>query len=147
MTSLIIPTETDTPETPLVYAKPGDAAVDLRAATNTVIPAGNGRALIPTGIRMAIPDGHLGMVLSRSGLALKRGVHVLNAPGIVDSGYRGDIGVILCNTDPTEPFHVSEGDRIAQFMVLPCPAMTFVTAGVSLGVSERGVGGFGHTGL
>lgn len=127
------------------YAKPGDAAMDLRALKPSVIYADGGRKLIPTGLTIEIPDGHFGMVLCRSGLAIKHGISVLNAPGIVDAGYRGDVGVILCNTDRGTDFHIEAGDRIAQIMVLPYPTMAFVAAD-SLSETDRGVGGFGHTG-
>ena len=127
------------------YARPGDAAVDLVARTDVVLASGGGRALIPTGIAIALPDGYVGLVLSRSGLATRHGVCCLNAPGLVDSGYRGEIQVVLLNTDATESYVVHRGDRIAQLMVIPADQVQF--RGVDqLNVTERGENGFGHTG-
>ena len=134
------------PDVPLpVYAHPGDAGADLHAGHDAVVPAGGGRALIGTGIAIALPEGYAGFVQPRSGLALKAGVTVLNTPGLVDAGYRDELRVILVNTDPTEDHHVHRGDRIAQLVVQRVERCTF-TATDDLGASARGTGGFGSTG-
>ncbi len=126
------------------YARGGDAGLDLVArAPVTVVPAG-GRALVPTGIAVAIPDGYAGFVLPRSGNALRHGLTVANAPGLIDAGYRDEVKVILLNTDPTEAFEVRRGDRIAQLVVQAVEHVT-LQAVDSLEASERG-GGFGHSG-
>lgn len=125
-------------------AKPGDAGLDLVAQEDyRVIPPGES-ALIQTGISVQIPTGMVGLVCSRSGMALKHGVFVLNAPGVVDSGYRGEVGVILHNTKDTH-FHINRGDRIAQLVLVPfiAPMYELVT---DLDDTERGTGGFGSTG-
>ena len=127
------------------YARPGDAGVDLRAASSVTIKAGGHRALVPTGLSIALPPGYAGFVQPRSGLALHHGVTVLNTPGLIDSGYRGEVKVLLVNTDPSADFEVVRGDRIAQLVVLAVEHARFVTAEV-LPDSERGAGGFGHTG-
>src|SRR3546814_2471298 len=102
------------PDLPLpAYAKPGDAGLDLLAREAAVLEPG-GRALVPTGIAIAIPEGHAGFVQPRSGLALRHGVTVLNSPGLIASGYRDELKVVLVNLDPRERFEISRGDRIAQ---------------------------------
>ena len=128
-----------------VYARPGDAGIDLMARTDTVLAAGGGRALVPTGVAVAIPDGCAGFVLPRSGLALKHGVTCLNTPGLIDSGYRGELKVVLVNTDPREPFAVERGERIAQLVVLAVEQVRLVEVD-SLDPSTRGDQGFGSTG-
>ena len=134
------------PDLPLpAYAHPGDAGADLVARTGAVIPAGGGRALIPTGIRLAIPDGYAGFVQPRSGLALRHGITLANSPGLIDAGYRDEIKVIVINTDPNLDFEVRRGDRIAQLVVQPVEEASFVPV-ADLPVSARGTGGFGHTG-
>lgn len=122
------------------------AGVDLCAAVQTevIIPPG-ARTLVGTGLCMAIPEGYEGQVRPRSGLALKHGVTVLNAPGTIDSDYRGEVGVILINLGE-EPFEVKRGDRIAQLVIAPVTAAIFSEAD-ELPVTGRGEGGFGHTGL
>ena len=127
------------------YARPGDAGADLVAREAVVLAARGGRALVPTGVAIAIPEGYAGFVLPRSGLALRHGVTVLNAPGLVDAGYRDELKVLLVNTDPTEPYEVSRGDRIAQLVIQAVEAVSFVVV-EALSGSERGTGGFGHTG-
>jgi dUTP pyrophosphatase len=127
-------------------ARPGDAGFDLRSRVDLVLAPAGGRALVPTGIALELPEGTAGLVLPRSGLALRNGVSCLNAPGLIDAGYRGEIGVILVNTDPEEAFSVSRGDRVAQLVVVELPAVSFVATS-ALAESERGDGGFGHTGL
>ena len=106
-----------------------------------------GRALVPTGVKVAIPDGWAGFVLPRSGLALRHGVTCLNTPGLIDSGYRGELAVILVNTDPEEPYEVKRGDRIAQLVVQAVEKVDFSeVAEGDLAPASRGAGGFGHTG-
>lgn len=100
---------------------------------------------MPTGVAVAIPPGYAGLVLPRSGLALRHGVTCLNTPGLIDSGYRGELTVLLVNTDPDEDYQVRRGDRIAQLVVQPATEVVFMESG-ELSVSERGDGGFGHTG-
>jgi dUTP pyrophosphatase len=126
------------------YARPGDAGLDLRAAAPCRLYAGC-RAVVRTGVRVAIPEGHAGYVLPRSGLALNHGVTVLNAPGLIDAGYRGEIGVLLVNTNSDGSFQVTAGDRIAQLVVAPV-ATVEVRAVDELPDTGRGVGGFGSTG-
>ena len=127
------------------YARPGDAGADLRAREGAVLAPGGGRALIPTGIAIALPPGTAGFVQPRSGLALKHGVTCLNSPGLIDCGYRDELKVILVNLDPTEPFVVERGDRIAQLVVQRVEEASF-TEVEDLGASHRGTGGFGSTG-
>lgn len=125
-------------------ANPGDAAVDLHAAEDAHIGPGE-RWKVGTGIAVEIPPGHAGLVLPRSGLANRHGIALVNSPGLIDSGYRGEIGVLLLNTDPAEIFRVSEGDRIAQLMVTPYVEFEPVEAD-DLSPSERGSDGFGSSG-
>ncbi len=127
------------------YARPGDGAMDLVSRTDAILVPGGGRQLLGTGLAVALPEGWVGLVLSRSGLAARHGVCVLNAPGLVDSGYRGEIMVPLVNLDPTETFVVSRGDRIAQFLAIPIETIAWLQV-TELGDSARGSGGFGHTG-
>ncbi len=109
-------------------------------------PAG-GRALVPTGVALAIPPGYAGFVQPRSGLALRHGVTCLNTPGLIDAGYRDEIRVLLVNTDPTDPYEIHRGDRIAQLVIQRVETATFAeTAEDALADSSRGLGGFGHTG-
>ena len=126
------------------YATPGDAGIDLLARADTTIPAAGGRALVPTGIAIALPAGHGGFLLPRSGLALKHGVTLLNSPGLIDAGYRDEIKVLLINHDPEQDYRVLRGDRIAQLVVLPVDPVRWLEVG-SLDGENRG-GGFGHTG-
>jgi dUTP pyrophosphatase len=129
------------------YARPGDGGVDLMARAPVTIACRGGRALVPTGVAVAIPPGHAGFVLPRSGLALRHGVTCLNTPGLIDSGYRGELQVILVNHDPEQDYEVTRGDRIAQLVILAVAEADFaVTSQEGLGDAVRGVGGFGHTG-
>jgi dUTP diphosphatase len=129
------------------YARAGDAGVDLIARSSAVLAARGGRALVPTGVVVAIPPGHAGMVLPRSGLALRHGVTCLNTPGLIDSGYRGELQVVLVNHDPEQEYTVARGDRIAQLVVVRVEEVAFdVVPFDGLGEAERGTGGFGHTG-
>jgi dUTP pyrophosphatase len=140
-----------TPEVPVVgetvpnYAHPGDAGADLTAAEAVTLKAGGGRARIRTGMRIAIPDGYAGFVLPRSGLAANHGVTCLNTPGLVDSGYRGELMVVLINTDPTTDHDVNVGDRIAQLVIQRVEQATFTQVD-ELDDHVRGDGGFGSTG-
>lgn len=126
------------------YAHPGDAGMDLRSVEHLTIPAGE-RRLVHTGLAMVLPDGYEAQVRPRSGLALKHGITVLNSPGTIDAGYRGEIGVILLNTG-TEDFNIGEGDKIAQLVIAPVTIATICEV-ESLEESERGTGGFGSTGV
>lgn len=109
-----------------------------------MLAPGGGRALVATGIAIAIPVGYAGFVLPRSGLALKHGISVVNAPGLIDAHYRGELKVVLVNTDPVRPYHVSRGDRIAQLVIQRVEEVSWVQVD-SLDANDRG-GGFGHSG-
>jgi len=128
-----------------VYAKPGDAGADLVAAESVVLDAGGGRALISTGVAIAVPEGFAGFVQPRSGLALKHGITCLNTPGLIDSGYRGELKVLLINTDPSEAFEVNKGERIAQLVIQRVEECDFQEV-EELPDSERGETGFGSSG-
>ena len=133
------------PDMPLpAYAHPGDAGLDLHARGDATVAAGGGRALVPTGIAVAIPPGHAGFVLPRSGLALRHGISVVNAPGLIDAAYRGEVKVVLLNTDPTGDYTVRRGDRIAQLVVQRVDEVTWQVVDTLDGL-DRG-GGFGHSG-
>lgn len=133
------------PDLPLpAYAHPGDAGADLYAATDVEIEPGH-RAVVPTGIAIELPDGYVGLVHPRSGLAARLGVTVLNAPGTVDAGYRGEIMVILINHDLTATAKIARGDRIAQLVVQRVERAHFRPTG-DLSDSARGAGGHGSTG-
>ena len=134
------------PDLPLPsYAKPGDAGLDVMAREDAVVRAAGGRALIPTGIAFALPDGYAAFVQPRSGLALKHGITLLNTPGLIDSGYRGEIIVLLINTDPRDDFEIERGERIAQLVVQAVEQVVFEEVD-ELDESSRGPGGWGHTG-
>jgi dUTP pyrophosphatase len=134
------------PELPLpAYAHEGDAGIDLFAREDALLPAAGGRYGMPTGIALALPVGYGGFVLPRSGLSLKHGVTVVNAPGLIDSGYRGEVRVLLLNTDRAEPFEIAAGDRIAQLVIVEIGEEDPLEAD-SLEESLRGDGGFGSTG-
>ena len=133
------------PSVPLPsYAHPGDAGADLVTTVDVHLEPGE-RVLVPTGIAMALPDGYVGLVHPRSGLAARFGVSIVNAPGTVDAGYRGEITVLLVNLDPTEPVRLSRGDRIAQLVVQRVEKARFVEVDRLPG-SARGDGGYGSTG-
>ena len=127
-----------------VRAHEGDAGLDLRASEPATIGAGE-RAAIGTGIAVEIPPGHAGLVLPRSGLALRHGISLVNSPGLVDAGYRGELRVLLLNTDRERAFDIEPGDRIAQLLVVPFVSLNPVEA-AELSDSERGAGGFGSSG-
>jgi dUTP pyrophosphatase len=127
------------------YARNGDAGADLVARIDVTLAPNGGRAAVPTGVALAIPDGYAGFVQPRSGLALRHGVTCLNTPGLIDSGYRDELAVLLVNTDPEAAYEVHRGDRIAQLVIQRVETAIFVEVEV-LGESERGLGGFGSTG-
>ena len=126
-----------------IYAKPGDAGADLRASHDAVVPAGD-RVLVKTGCSLALPGGYVGLVHPRSGLALNHGITVLNSPGTIDAGYRGEIMVTLFNSSK-EDFHISLGDRIAQLLIQQVAKADFVRV-EKLPQSDRGESGYGSSG-
>jgi dUTP pyrophosphatase len=126
------------------YAHPGDAGADLSARVDVVLEPGE-RALVPTGVALALPDGWVGLVHPRSGLAARSGVTVLNAPGTIDAGYRGEVAVVLVNTDRTRAVSIARGDRIAQLVVQRVATAQFDVV-TELPPAVRGDGGFGSTG-
>ena len=133
------------PDLPLpATARNGDAGVDLYARENALIPAKGGRILMPTGLAIAIPLGFAGFVVPRSGLALKHGVTLVNTPGIIDSGYRGELKVVMINTDPAVDYSVTRGDRIAQILIQRIETIDWNVVD-NLDGEDRG-GGFGHSG-
>ena len=125
------------------YAREGDAGLDLATAADVTLAPGE-RQLVPTGLRIAVPEGHAGLILPRSGLALRDGVTVLNAPGLVDAGYRGEVGVLLINHG-AKPVSIRRGDRIAQLVIQPVARAAPVEV-TELGSTARAAGGFGSTG-
>ncbi len=127
------------------YAHPGDAGADLTAAETVLLPPGS-RATVSTGVTIALPDGYVAFVVPRSGLAAKHGITIVNSPGTVDAGYRGEIRVTMLNTDAEHPFTIEVGDRIAQLIIMPVSRAIFVPV-QRLPGSHRGEGGFGSTGL
>jgi len=134
------------PDLPLPgYARGGDAGADLVARVDVTLAPRGGRALVPTGIALAVPEGHAGFVQPRSGLALRHGVTCLNTPGLIDSGYRDELAVLLVNTDPDVAYKVHRGDRIAQLVIQRVETAAFVEVD-RLPDSDRGLGGFGSTG-
>jgi dUTP pyrophosphatase len=126
------------------HAYGGDAGLDLHALDAHLIGPGE-RKRVPTGIAVEIPGGHAGLVLPRSGLAARHGIALVNAPGLIDAGYRGEVQVLLLNTDRAEPFEIAAGDRIAQLVVVAVEALNVVEVD-DLAISERGVAGFGSSG-
>jgi len=127
------------------YARPGDAGADLVAREPALLRRGGGRAAVPTGIALALPAGYAGFVQPRSGLALRHGVTCLNTPGLIDSGFRDELRVLLVNTDPDHDYPIERGDRIAQLVVQRVEHVTFAPV-EALDATDRGTGGFGHTG-
>jgi len=127
------------------YARVGDAGADLVASEDAYLAAGGGRALVSTGLAVAIPVGYAGFVQPRSGLALRHGVTCLNTPGLIDSGYRGELKVLLVNTDSDTAFEVTKGERIAQLVIQAVAAVSFKEV-EELSETDRGEGGFGSTG-
>ena len=133
------------PDLPLpVPAHLGDAGLDLYAREDAIIPARGGRLLMPTGVAVAIPHGYMGLAVPRSGLALKHGITLVNTPGIIDSGYRGELKVVMINTDPELVYEVKRGDRVAQLIISRYDNVTW-TEVTELSGFDRG-GGFGHSG-
>jgi len=126
------------------YAHPGDAGADLTAAEDVTLEPG-ARATVGTGVAIALPDGYAAFVMPRSGLAAKHGITIVNAPGTVDAGYRGEIRVTLLNTDTSVAYSVAVGDRIAQLVIMPVARARFVDVDTLPG-SHRGESGFGSTG-
>ena len=127
------------------YSHHGDAGADLSSAEALTLAPGQ-RATVGTGVSIALPDGYVAFVVPRSGLAAKHGITIVNSPGTVDAGYRGELKVTLLNTDLSEPFEIAVGDRIAQVIVMPVTQARFIPV-EKLPVSERGESGFGSTGL
>jgi dUTP pyrophosphatase len=125
-------------------AYPGDAGLDLVACEEAVLPPGE-RAVVPTGIAVAVPEGYAGFVQPRSGLARRHGISIVNTPGLIDSGYRGELQVTLLNTDSEETFVVEPGMRVAQLVIVPVPDVELVEVDELPG-SARGVAGFGSSG-
>lgn len=125
-------------------AHPDDAGLDLYARVDVTLAANGGRVLVPTGVAVAVPRGHMGMVVPRSGLALKHGVSLVNTPGIIDSAYRGELQVIMINHDPSVDYQVHRGDRIAQLIIQAIATVEWSVVEV-LDDNDRG-GGFGHSG-
>lgn len=133
------------PDLPLPrYAKAGDAGLDLYARADAHLSPRGGRALVPTGLAVAIPAGFGGFVVPRSGLALRHGISIVNAPGLIDAGYRDELQVILVNTDPELPYDVHRGDRIAQLVIQRVEQITWQEVAAFDGAGRGG--GFGHTG-
>jgi dUTP pyrophosphatase len=126
------------------YAQPGDAGADLRSAIDITLAPGE-RAMVPTGIAIALPEGHAAFVHPRSGLAIRHGLSMVNTPGTIDAGYRGEISVLLINHDPVQPIGIKRGDRIAQLIVQKVERASFVET-ADLPDSSRGSGGFGSSG-
>ena len=128
-----------------LYAHDGDAGLDLRSSIDCIIEP-HQRSVVPTALSFAIPDGYAGLVIPRSGLAAKHGISIVNAPGLIDSGYRGEIKVILINLDPTNAFEIKKGDRIAQIMFTPY-AFVNLHSVETLDDTSRGSQGFGSSGV
>jgi dUTP pyrophosphatase len=142
---VVIPVRRIDPDLDLpAYARPGDAGADLVAREDAVLEPGGGRAVVGTGMAVAIPEGYAGFVQPRSGLAARHGVTCLNTPGLIDSGYRDEVKVILVNTDPNEKYEVRRGDRIAQLVIQAVESADFEEVD-ELASSERH-GGLGHSG-
>ena len=142
---LIVPIRRLDTDLPLpARAHPDDAGLDLYARVDAVLPSAGGRMLVPTGVAVAIPRGYMGMVVPRSGLALKHGISLVNTPGIIDAAYRGELQVIMINHDPTNDYRVSRGDRIAQLIVQAIANVEWSVV-EQLDQNDRG-GGFGHSG-
>ena len=127
------------------YQHEGDAGLDLPSRVDLTLEPGE-RAMVPTGIALAIPKGYAGFVLPRSGLAARNGISLVNTPGLIDSGYRGEVTVVMINTDKKEPFSVKKGDRIAQLVIQRVETVDVIEVD-DLDDTTRGAGGFGSTGL
>ncbi|MFM7665407.1 MAG: dUTP diphosphatase [Actinomycetota bacterium] len=143
--SLVVPIRRLDPDLPMpARAHPDDAGLDLHARVDAVIAANGGRVLVATGVAVAIPRGYMGMVVPRSGLALKHGISLVNTPGIIDAAYRGELQVIMINHDPRHDYRVTRGDRIAQLIVQAIASVEWSVV-EQLDDNDRG-GGFGHSG-
>ena len=127
------------------YAYEGDAGLDLRASADVTLQPFE-RALVPTGLAIAIPDGYAGFVQPRSGLAIKQGLGILNTPGLIDAQYRGELKIIAINLDPNTPIEIHAGDRIAQLVIQQVPSVRLVEV-ETLEATDRGAGGFGSSGV
>src|SRR5262245_5984971 len=127
------------------YQHPGDAGLDLSSRIDLTVDPG-ARATVPTGLAVAIPPGYAGLVLPRSGIAARNGIALVNSPGLIDSGYRGEIAVVMLNTDRTAPFLIKRGDRIAQLVIQKIHEVQLVET-EELDSTARGAGGFGSTGV
>jgi dUTP pyrophosphatase len=127
------------------YGRPGDAGLDLPSRINLILGPGQ-RAMVPTGLAVAIPHGYAGFVLPRSGLAARHGIALVNSPGLIDSGYRGEVTVVMLNTDAAAPFRIRRGDRIAQLVIQRVEEVSLVQVD-ELDATVRGSGGFGSTGM
>lgn len=135
------------PDLPLPrYALPGDAGADLVARQGVVVAPGGGRAVVPTGVKVAIPEGYAGLLLPRSGLAVRHGLTLANSPGLIDAGYRDELCAVVINTDPERTYEVRRGDRIAQLVVVPVAQAAWDVVD-ELEPSVRANGRFGHTGV
>ncbi len=144
--TIAVPVRRLDPDLPLPSAAhPDDAGYDLVAREPVVLAPGGGRAAVPTGVALALPPGYAGFVQPRSGLALRHGITCLNTPGLIDAGFRDEIRVILVNLDPTAPYAIARGDRIAQLVVQRVEAVTWSEV-AELPDSPRGLGGFGSSG-
>ena len=126
------------------YAHAGDAGLDLHSADAITLGAGQ-RGVVGTGLQIAVPDGYVGLVTPRSGTAVRAGLSMVNTPGILDSGYRGEVRIVLINLDPSETIEIARGDRVAQLVVVPVAAIEVVDSD-ELPATERGEGGFGSSG-
>jgi dUTP pyrophosphatase len=126
------------------YARPGDVGLDLRASQDADIAPGK-RVMVPTGLAIALPEGYAGFVQPRSGLAAREGLSIVNTPGLIDSGYRGELKIVAINTDDENTIHIKRGDRIAQLVIQEVPVVHLVEVD-ELDASERGAAGFGSTG-
>jgi dUTP pyrophosphatase len=145
LTDVVIPIRRLDPDLPLpAYAHPGDAGADLVTAVDVTLDPGE-RALVPTGIALALPEGYVALVHPRSGLAARHGLSIVNTPGTIDAGYRGEIKVLLVNHDPREPIALKRGDRVAQLVVQRFERAAFLAVD-HLPESARGSGGYGSTG-
>ncbi|MFL6089287.1 MAG: dUTP diphosphatase [Aeromicrobium sp.] len=140
----VLLTRLDPDMPPPAYSQPGDAGADLRSRIDITLAPGE-RAMVPTGMAIALPDGYAAFVHPRSGLAIKQGLSMVNTPGTIDSGYRGEISVLLINHDRETPIDIQRGDRIAQLVIQKVEHAAFVEA-AELPDSSRGSGGFGSTG-
>jgi len=146
MSDIEVLLSTTDPDVPVpAYAHPGDAGADITTRVDVELAPGQ-RLTVPTGLRIALPDGYVALVHPRSGLAAKHGVTIVNAPGTVDAGYRGEISVTLLNTDATTTVRLARGDRIAQLVIQKVERAAFVTVAALPG-THRGDGGFGSTGV